>query len=85
MFLGLPFAAPPVDDLRWEKPIAWIPGTKKEIIANKFKPACFQNQRIVNWYKRLIIDFGGKIDGLGGWIAIRAGSGCLVVFQNGAI
>ena len=32
MFLGLPFAAPPVDDLRWEKPIAWIPDSKKEII-----------------------------------------------------
>ena len=25
MFLGLPFATPHVDDLRWEKPIAWIP------------------------------------------------------------
>ena len=62
MFLGLPFAAPPIDDLRWEKPIAWTPDTKKEIVANKFKPACFQNQRIVNWYKRLIIDFGGNPD-----------------------
>ena len=62
MFLGLPFADPPVDDLRWEKPIAWIPDTKKEIVANKFKPACVQNQRIVNWYKRLIIDFGGNPD-----------------------
>ena len=62
MFLGLPFADPPVDDLRWEKPVAWIPDTKKEIVANKFKPACVQNQRIVNWYKRLIIDFGGNPD-----------------------
>ena len=25
MFLGLPFAAPPIDDLRWEKPVPWIP------------------------------------------------------------
>ena len=32
---------------------------KKKIIANEFKPACIQNQRIVNWYKRLILDFGG--------------------------
>ena len=62
MFLGIPFAAPPINDLRWEKPIAWIPENKKEIIANKFRPGCVQNQRIVNWYKRLIIDFGGNPD-----------------------
>tara|TARA_B100000530_G_scaffold6569_1_gene5550 strand:- start:2419 stop:3948 length:1530 start_codon:yes stop_codon:yes gene_type:complete len=59
MFLGLPFAAPPIYELRWEKPVPWIPELKKEIIANKFKPGCIQNQRIVNWYKRLILDFGG--------------------------
>ena len=59
MFLGIPFAAPPINDLRWEKPVAWIPENKKEIIANKFRPGCVQNQRIVNWYKRLILDFGG--------------------------
>ena len=41
MFIGLPFAVPPLDDLRWEKPIAWIPKLEKEIIADKFKPACF--------------------------------------------
>ena len=59
MFLGLPFAAPPINDLRWEKPVPWIPEANKEIIASEFKPACIQNQRIVNWYKRLILDFGG--------------------------
>jgi len=59
MFLGLPFAAPPIGDLRWEKPAPWIPELNKKVIANEFKPACFQNQRIVNWYKRLILDFGG--------------------------
>ena len=59
MFLGLPFAAPPLGDLRWEKPVPWIPELNKKIIANEFKPACIQNQRIVNWYKRLILDFGG--------------------------
>ena len=57
MFLGVPFAVPPVDDLRWEKPIAWTPKNKKEIIVNKFKPACAQNQRIFNFYKKIIIDF----------------------------
>ena len=58
MFLGIPFAVPPINDLRWEKPIAWNPENKKEITANKFRAACIQNQRIVNWYKRLILDFG---------------------------
>ena len=58
MFLGIPFAVPPINDLRWEKPIAWTPENKKEITANKFRAACIQNQRIVNWYKRLILDFG---------------------------
>ena len=59
MFLGIPFAVPPINDLRWEKPVAWTPENKKEITANKFRPGCIQNQRIVNWYKRLILDFGG--------------------------
>ena len=59
LFLGLPFAEPPLGDLRWERPNAWIPNPKIKIVAKEFKPACFQNQRIVNWYKRLIKDFGG--------------------------
>jgi len=59
MFLGIPFAVPPINNLRWEKPVAWTPENKKEITANKFRPGCIQNQRIVNWYKRLILDFGG--------------------------
>ena len=59
MFLGIPFAVPPINDLRWEKSVAWTPENKKEITAKKFRPGCIQNQRIVNWYKRLILDFGG--------------------------
>ena len=59
MFLGLPFARPPTGEMRWKKPYPWMPIPEEEIYANKFKPACFQNQRIVLWYKRLIQDFGG--------------------------
>jgi len=62
MFLGIPFAVPPINDLRWEKPVAWTPENKKEITAKKFRPGCIQNQRIVNWYKRLILDFGGDTE-----------------------
>ena len=62
MFLGIPFAVPPINDLRWEKPVAWTPENKKEITAKKFRPGCIQNQRIVNWYKRLILDFDGDTE-----------------------
>ena len=45
MFLGklkppfLQILAPPVGDLRWEKPVPWIPELNKKIIANEFKPS----------------------------------------------
>ena len=45
MFLGLPFAKPPINELRWRKPENWIPKKGDEILATAFKPACFQNQR----------------------------------------
>jgi para-nitrobenzyl esterase len=41
IFKGIPFAAPPVGDLRWKEPhpvVAW-PGVRK---ADKFAPACMQ-------------------------------------------
>ena len=30
MFLGIPYALPPINDLRWETPVAWTPKNKKE-------------------------------------------------------
>jgi carboxylesterase type B len=42
MYLGIPFALPPVDDLRWREPIrakAWYPNI---LNATNFKPACPQ-------------------------------------------
>ena len=60
MFLGLPFAKPPTGEFRWKKPEAWEPLQSSEILVKNFKPACYQNQRIVDWYKRLIEDFGGN-------------------------
>ena len=56
-YLGIPFAQPPIDDLRWEKPVPWV-SKKKNINAKNFKPACMQTPSIVNWYKRLVETFG---------------------------
>lgn len=41
MFLGIPYAEPPVDDLRWKKPVRKSPWTKT-LIAEKPSSACMQ-------------------------------------------
>ncbi len=58
-FLGIPFAMPPVGDLRWAEPIEYK-FTEKVFKAQKFAPACMQGSRIVDWYKRLISHFDGE-------------------------
>lgn len=60
-FLGVPFAEPPIGNLRWKKPIPkkYI---ESEFLAHKFAPACMQEERIVDWYKGVAIGFGGDPD-----------------------
>ena len=57
-YLGVPFAQPPVNELRWEKT---QPKTfnQEEFFASDFAPACMQGPRIVNWYKGVALGFGG--------------------------
>ncbi len=42
MYLGIPYARPPVDDLRWEEPIHTEPWYPNVLNATKFMPACYQ-------------------------------------------
>ena len=58
IFLGVPFAQPPVRDLRWQPPQPLL-DRAETVQANQFAPACLQADRIVQWYKSLISDFGG--------------------------
>jgi para-nitrobenzyl esterase len=56
-FLGVPFARPPLAALRWAPPET--PVVPAEMRADHFAPACMQGEHLVQWYRKLIADFGG--------------------------
>jgi para-nitrobenzyl esterase len=60
-FRGIPFAEPPVGDLRWQRPRPLTIG-KNERDATRFAPACMQVPRILNWYRDLAETFGAPGD-----------------------
>lgn len=51
-FLGIPFAEPPLDDLRWHKPIPFEPRNSIRK-TQQFAPACMQKMGILEWYRDL--------------------------------
>ncbi|MBT8115931.1 MAG: carboxylesterase family protein [Arenicella sp.] len=58
-FLGIPFAQPPVGDLRWAAPIQLLTPTGARQDATNYGPACMQGPHIVEWYRGVIDSFGG--------------------------
>lgn len=56
-FLGIPFAQPPVGDLRWSAPQP-VKESEGTVIATRFAPACMQGPHMANWYKGVIESFG---------------------------
>ncbi|MFT6047401.1 MAG: para-nitrobenzyl esterase, partial [Arenicella sp.] len=61
-FLGIPFAQPPIDDLRWAPPIPVTilsEQTSQTVVTTEFAPACLQGPHLANWYKNLIDSFSG--------------------------
>ncbi|MGI9200384.1 MAG: carboxylesterase/lipase family protein [Woeseiaceae bacterium] len=60
-FLGVPFAEPPVGDLRWQAPQP-LSNTVPKRNVTEFAPACIQSMRILDWYRSLAVDLGGTAD-----------------------
>ena len=56
-FLGIPFAEPPVNDLRWERPVP-IKGSLGEVNATQFMPACMQSGSGLAWYHGMMSRVG---------------------------
>jgi len=61
VFRGIPFAEPPVGDLRWTLPQPLVT-TLPQRDATQFAPACMQTPRILEWYRGLAELFGSTRD-----------------------
>ena len=60
-FLGVPFAEPPVGELRWRAPQTLTSKVAKRMVT-EFAPACMQTMRILDWYRWLAEQLGGSGD-----------------------
>ena len=56
-FLGIPFAEPPVNELRWERPVP-IEGSLGRVEATQFMPACMQTGSGLAWYHGMMSRVG---------------------------
>lgn len=56
-YLGIPFAKPPIGELRWQAPQP-LDAAQDPLDATEFGPACMQNRGGVEWYEDVAVAFG---------------------------
>jgi para-nitrobenzyl esterase len=61
VFRGIPFAEPPVGELRWRAPQPLRTKVAMRDVA-EFAPACMQSMRILEWYRDMAEIFGSTRD-----------------------
>ena len=59
VFRGVPFAEPPLGDLRWRAPRPLQTKLPRRE-TKEFAPACMQSMRILDWYRYMAETFGGS-------------------------
>ena len=61
IFRGIPYAKPPIGELRWKSPVL-LSKDPKVINAQGFKPACMQDEYTTVWYQDVAELFGNPRD-----------------------
>ena len=54
IFRGIPYAKPPIGELRWKSPVP-LSKDPKVINAQSFKPACMQDEYTTVWYQDCLL------------------------------